>query len=246
MLKCGTLASCKSLEFQKQKLPPLGRSSASGAIALTQFRLHSKPQKRKQPFLLSRAFEALYSAGKHFGAKQKRTPTDSGRQGDGRPRPFSAARGCSPRPQVGVPRTTKPVAGFSAQWLHQPSSFPSQAAGSGCKGGFQGGDGELVRAPGQCCGRFMLLIGKLEMLAKSAAACIPAKSRGGGGGGLAASARAAGAGTRPGKDAEPRWGPLRLKLGSGSAGAGSALLGWRWELVRSLGPAAGSASNTTG
>ncbi|XP_043313234.1 mitogen-activated protein kinase kinase kinase 4 isoform X1 [Cervus canadensis] len=50
----------------------------------------------------------------------------------------------------------------------------------------------------------MPLIGKLEMLAKSAAACIPAKSLGGGGG-LAASARAAGAGTRPGEGcAEPR------------------------------------------
>uniref|UniRef100_A0A4W2HMH0 Mitogen-activated protein kinase kinase kinase 4 n=1 Tax=Bos indicus x Bos taurus TaxID=30522 RepID=A0A4W2HMH0_BOBOX len=51
----------------------------------------------------------------------------------------------------------------------------------------------------------MPLIGKLEMLAKSAAACIPAKSQGRGGGGLAASARAAGAGTRPGEGcAEPR------------------------------------------
>ena len=40
-------------------------------------------------------------------------------------------------------------------------------------------------------------IGKLEMLAKAAAACIPAESPGGGG--LAARARAAGARTRPGE-----------------------------------------------
>ena len=78
----------------------------------------------------------------------------------------------------------------------------------------------------------MLLIGKLEMLAKSAAACIPAKSRGGGGGGgLAASARARG------KDARSQGrGPLRLQAGLGSAGAGSALRGWRWGAGQVPGP----------
>ena len=92
----------------------------------------------------------------------------------------------------------------------------------------------------------MPLIGKLEMLAKSAAACIPAKSQGGGGGGLAASARAAGA--APGKDARSQGrGPLLLQAWLGSAGAWPALPGV--EVGSRSGPSAQQLAqrrNTTG
>nr|XP_020731989.1 mitogen-activated protein kinase kinase kinase 4 [Odocoileus virginianus texanus] len=155
-------------------------------------------------FLLSRAFEALYSAGKHFGAKQKRTPTAAGR---GRQTPACSAAGAAARaPRWGSPSPPNLSQVFCSE--APPAQFiPFSGCRLGLQGrGFQGGDGSWCGRLANCCGRFMPLIGKLEMLAKSAAACIPAKSRGGGGG-LAASARAAGAGTRPGEGcAEPRQG----------------------------------------
>ena len=81
---------CKSLEFpETPKLPPLGRSQPKrpplgpsqhlGGNSSDAVQTLLQATESQTTFLLSRAFEALYSAGKHFGAKQKRTPTDSGR-----------------------------------------------------------------------------------------------------------------------------------------------------------------------
>lgn len=132
MLTCGTLASCKSLEFpETPKLPPLGRSQRLGGNSSDAVQTSLQTTEAQTTFLFSRAFEALYSAGKHFGARQKRTPTAAGR---GRQTPACSAAGAAARaPRWGSP-AHQTCRRFSAQRLHQPSSFPSQAAGSGCKG----------------------------------------------------------------------------------------------------------------
>lgn len=246
MLKCGRLASCKSLEFpETPKLPPLGRSQRLGGNSSDAVQTSLQTTEAQTTFLLSRAFEALYSAGKHFGAKQKRTPTAAGR---GRQTPACSAAGAAARaPRWGSPGPPNLSQVFCSE-APPAQLIPFSGCRLGLQGrGFQGGDGSWCGRLANCCGRFMPLIGKLEMLAKSAAACIPAKSRGGGGG-LAASARAAGAGPAPGKDARSQGrGPLRLQAGLGSAGAWPALPGVEMGSGSGpLGPAAGSASEHNG
>lgn len=196
--------NCLPLGDPSRNCLPLGDLSASGAIALTQFRLHSKPQNRKQPFFSAGPLKR--STRPENTSEPNRSglrPTAAGR---GRQTPaFSAAGAAARAPRWGSPGPPNLSQVFCS--VAPPAQLiPFSGCRLGLQGrGFQGGDGSWCGRLANCYGRFMPLIGKLEMLAKSAAACIPAKSQGGGGGGLAASARAAGAGTRPGEGcAEPR------------------------------------------
>lgn len=122
----------RAWSFQKHRnCLPLGDPSASGAIALTQFRLHSKPQKRKQPFFSAGPLKRSTRPGNT--SEPNRSGLRQRPAGDGRPQPVQP-RGLPPAPPGGGPPVHQTCRRFSAQRLHQPSSFPSQAAGSGCKG----------------------------------------------------------------------------------------------------------------
>lgn len=230
MLKCGTLASCKSLEFpETPKLPPLGRSKRLGGNSSDAVQTSLQATEAQTTFLLSRAFEALYSAGKHFGAKQKRTPTDSGRQGTADPGRFSRG-GCSPRPQVGVPRTTKPVAGFLLSGSTSPAHSLLRLQARAARERIPRRGWELVWAPGQLLWTIYASDRKTRCWPSRQ---LPAFRQSHGAAAAAAASRPVPARREPGpargKDARSQGrGPLRLQAGLGSAGAGSALLGWRW------------------
>lgn len=245
MVKCGTLASCKSLEFpETPKLPPLGRSKSLGGNSSDAVQTSLQATEAQTTFLFSRAFEALYLAGKHFGAKQKRTPTDSGRQGTADPGLFSRG-GCSPRPQVGVPRTTKPVAGFLLSGSTSPAHSLLRLQARAARERIPRLGWELVRAPGQLLWTIYASDRKTGDAGQVGSCLHSGKVTG-------RRRRRRPRGQCPrGGSRDPPGGRMRgakvgdpsaSKLGSGLPARGLPSGGGGGELVRSLGPAAGSAT----
>ena len=75
------MVSCKSMEIPEAalKLPPLGRSQRLKVKALTHLRLHSNPQKRKQPLFFNRPLKLL--PGMLLSTCSTKTYTAKSRQG---------------------------------------------------------------------------------------------------------------------------------------------------------------------